>query len=422
MTASDISTQWDTLIVNARLATFDPALGTPYGVAQDADALAISQGRIAWIGRTGQAGGRGAQTVVDAGGQWLMPGLIDCHTHLVHAGSRAREFELRLNGASYEDIARAGGGIVSTVRATRAADVPTLVEQSLPRLRSLMREGVTTVEIKSGYGLDRDTELNMLRAARLLGEREPVSVRTTFLGAHALPPEYAGRADDYIDFVCAEVLPAATQSGLVDAVDGFCENIGFGTAQIERLFTAAATLGLPVKLHAEQLTNLGGSELVARHAGLSSDHLEHLDEAGARALARSGAVAVLLPGAYYFLRDTHAPPIALLRRYGVPMAVATDCNPGTSPFASLLLMLNMACTLFRLTPAEALQGVTLTAARALGLESETGSLAVGKRADLLCWDVPELAELCYSYGAHLPTHVWHAGVARAGIGGGFMRA
>ena len=416
MTASDTSANWDTLIVNARLATFDPERGTPYGVARDADALAISQGRIAWIGRGDQTGGRIAQAVVDAGGQWLMPGLIDCHTHLVHAGSRAREFELRLNGASYEEVARAGGGIVSTVRATREAGLPALVEQSLLRLRALMREGVTTVEIKSGYGLDRDTELDMLRAARRLGEIEPVSVHTTFLGAHALPPEYAGRADDYIDFVCADVLPAAARAGLVDAVDGFCENIGFDAAQIERLFKAAASLDLPVKLHAEQLSNLGGSELVARHAGLSSDHLEHLDEAGARALARSGAVAVLLPGAYYFLRDTHTPPVALLREHGVPMAVATDCNPGTSPFASLLLMLNMACTLFRLTPAEALQGVTLTAARALGLQAQTGSLTVGKRADLLCWNVPELTELCYSYGTNLPTHVWHAGVPRAARG------
>ncbi|MBV7483867.1 imidazolonepropionase [Bordetella sp. BOR01] len=404
---------WDTLIINARLATFAPARGGDYGVADDADALAIDQGRIAWIGRAADVPAPGRQAaVIDVHGQWVMPGLIDCHTHLVYAGSRAREFAQRLNGASYEEIARAGGGIASTVRATREAGEAALVEQAGPRLRALMREGVTTIEIKSGYGLDRGTELAMLRAARRLGETGAVTVRTTFLGAHALPPEYAGRADAYIDAICNDILPAAAQAGLVDAVDAFCETIGFDAAQVERIFKAAGALGLPVKLHAEQLSNLGGSELVARHGGLSSDHLEHLDEAGARALAAAGTVAVLLPGAYYFLRDTHTPPIGLLRKHGVPMAVATDCNPGTSPFASLLLMLNMACTLFRLTPAEALNGVTHAAAQALGMADEVGSLAVGKRADLVFWQVPDLAELCYSYGTHVPTRVLCAGMAR----------
>lgn len=405
---------WDTLIVNARLATFAPEREGDYGVVNDADALAIDQGRIVWIGAAADRSARHqAAVTIDAGGQWVTPGLIDCHTHLVYAGSRAREFALRLNGASYEEISRAGGGIASTVRATRHASESALIEQARPRLRALMREGVTTIEIKSGYGLNRDTELAMLRAARHLGETEAVTVRTTFLGAHALPPDYAGRADAYIDIVCDEMLPAAAEAGLVDAVDVFCENIGFDVAQTERVFKTAAALGLPVKLHAEQLSNLGGSELVARYGGLSSDHLEHLDEAGARSLAAAGTVAVLLPGAYYFLRDTHTPPIALLRKHGVAMAVASDCNPGTSPYASLLLMLNMACTSFLMTPAEALNGVTHAAARALGMDKDIGSLAVGKQADLLFWQVADLAELCYSYGTHLPTRVLRAGVARS---------
>jgi imidazolonepropionase len=401
-------------IRNARLASFDPACCGPYGVRQDADALAVRDGRIAWIGREGDAPAdvRGLPAL-DAAGQWITPGLIDCHTHLVYAGSRAREFEMRLNGASYEDIARAGGGIVSTVRATRQAGEAGLVQQALPRLRALMAEGVTTVEIKSGYGLDMDTELAMLRAARALGRMAPVTVRTTFLGAHAVPPEYRGRADAYIDFVCTQVLPAAVRLGLVDAVDVFQENIGFDAAQAERVLQAAAAFGVPVKLHAEQLSLCGASALGARYRAISTDHLEHLDEAGVQAMAQAGTVAVLLPGAFYFLRDTHVPPVDLLRRHGVPIAVATDCNPGTSPFASLLLMLNMACTLFRLTPAEALNGVTHAAARALGIHDQAGSLTVGKWADLAFWNVAELAELCYSYGTHRPTRVLHHGVERA---------
>jgi imidazolonepropionase len=411
MTIANHDLPADVLIVNARLASFDPAHGTPCGVVADADALAVKDGRIAWMGphRAAPAEARGA-TLIDAAGQWVMPGLIDCHTHLVYAGSRAQEFDMRLNGASYEDIARAGGGILSTVRATRLAGEAGLVSQALPRLRALLREGVTTVEIKSGYGLDMDTELAMLRAARALGQRLPVTVRTTFLGAHAVPPEYSGRADAYIDFVCQQVLPAAARLGLADAVDVFQENIGFDALQSERVLQAATALGLPVKLHAEQLSQSGASALGARYRALSADHLEHLDEAGVQAMARAGTVAVLLPGAFYFLRDTRVPPLDLLRRHGVPIAVATDCNPGTSPFTSLLLMLNMACTLFRLTPAEALNGVTHAAAQALGMQDQAGSLTVGKWADLVFWDVPELAELCYSYGTHRPARVLRHGI------------
>ncbi|ARP84578.1 imidazolonepropionase [Bordetella genomosp. 8] len=408
----------DALIVNARIATFRDA--GPYGIRDDADAIAIQGGRIAWIGPAADAPA-GAWTdpaghpgrLIDAEGAWVMPGLIDCHTHLIYAGSRASEFEMRLNGASYEDIARAGGGIVSTVRATRQAGEDGLIAQALPRLRALLREGVTTVEIKSGYGLDRDTELAMLRAARALGASLPVTIRTTFLGAHALPPEYAGRADDYIDFVCTDVLPEAARLGLADAVDVFHESIGFDAAQTERVYRTAASLGLPVKVHAEQLNLCGAAALGARYRALSADHLEHLDEAGARAMAAAGTVAVLLPGAFYFLRDTKVPPIDLLRRHQVPMAVATDCNPGTSPFSSLLLMLNMACTLFRLTPAEALRGVTQAAARALGLQDEIGTVTPGKWADLVFWRVPELAELCYSHGAHRPARILRRGVEQS---------
>jgi len=402
----------DTLIVNARIASFDPGLDTPYGYMPQADAIVLGEGRIRWIGAAAQAPaplGAGRHTI-DAAGAWVMPGLIDCHTHLVYAGSRAQEFDMRLNGASYEDIARAGGGIVSTVHATRRAGEAELVEQAMPRLRALLREGVTTVEIKSGYGLDRATEIAMLRAARALGASLPVTVRTTYLGAHALAPEYLGRADDYIKFICAHVLPEVARLGLADAVDVFHESIGFDAAQAERVYRAAAAAGLPVKVHAEQLSDSGAAALGARYRALSADHLEYLDEAGARAMAAAGTVAVLLPGAFYFLRDTHVPPIELLRRHGVPMAVASDCNPGTSPFASLLLMLNMACTLFRLTPAEALNGVTHAAARALGLQDEVGTLAPGKWADLVFWQVPTLAELCYSYGAHKPSRIMRRGI------------
>jgi imidazolonepropionase len=324
--------------------------------------------------------------------------LIDCHTHIVHAGNRSGEFEARLNGATYEDIARAGGGIMSTVRATREATPDELLRQSLPRVASLLAEGVTTIEIKSGYGLTLDAEAKMLRVARRIGEVLPVSVATTFLGAHALPPEFAGRADDYIDDICERMLPALASEGLADAVDAFCERIGFSNAQTERVFSAARKLGLPVKLHAEQLSDQDGAALVARFGGLSADHLEHLTQAGIDAMAAAGTVAVLLPGAYYFLRDTTPPPVAAMRTAGVRMAVATDCNPGTSPMTSILLAMNMACTLWRLTPQEALAGCTVNAARALGRQHEIGTLEVGKRADFALWQIARPADLSYGIG------------------------
>ena len=394
------------LWTNARIATLQSDAAEPYGLIADA-ALAVEGGRIAWVGPRQALPANLLQgaTAHDAQGALITPGLIDCHTHLVYGGDRASEFEARLNGASYEEIARAGGGIVSTVKATREADEATLLAQSRRRLRPLLAEGVTTIEIKSGYGLSEEAEAKCLRVARRLGEVERVAVRTTFLGAHALPPEFRGRADDYIAEVC-RMLPVLHAQGLVDAVDAFCETIGFTPAQTRRVFEAAQALGLPVKLHAEQLSDSGGAELAASFDALSSDHLEWLGEAGAQAMARAGSVAVLLPGAFYFLRDTRLPPIALLRQHGVAMAVSTDCNPGTSPCTSLLLMLNMACTLFRLTPEEALAGVTRNAARALGL-ADRGVLAAGLRADFVLWDAHSPAELAYAMGLnpHLATYV-----------------
>lgn len=362
-------------------------------------ALVVEQGRIAWLGPEAElpADYRGLPRH-DAGGAWITPGLVDCHTHLVYGGQRADEFAMRLAGASYEEIARAGGGIVSSVRATRAADEDTLFAQAAARLAPLLAEGVTAIEIKSGYGLELEAERRQLRVARRLGEAFGVTVHTSFLGAHALPPEYAGRADDYIALVCNTMLPALAEEGLVDAVDAFCESVGFSLAQTERVFDAAARHGLRVKLHAEQLSNLGGAALAARHRALSADHLEHLDEAGVAAMAAAGTVAVLLPGAYYFLRDTNLPPIALLRRHGVPIAISTDHNPGTSPVTSLLLMMNMACTLFRLTVPEALSGVTTHAARALGAADRHGLLATGRAADFVLWRVDSPAELAYWFG------------------------
>jgi len=389
--------KWDALWVNADLATMTPG-GAAYGAIEDG-AIAVAQGRIAWVGRRRDlpAGAKPA-TTHDAGERWITPGLIDCHTHIVYGGDRAAEFELRLEGASYEEIARAGGGIRATVAATRAADEDVLFALAARRVQALIDEGVTTVEIKSGYGLDRDTEIKMLRVARRLGRELPVTVRTSFLGAHALPPEFEGRADAYIDFVRDQVLPEVHRLGLADAVDGFCERIGFDAAQTERLFTAAAALGLPVKLHAEQLSNQGGAALVARFRGLSADHLEYVDEAGVAAMAGAGTVAVLLPGAFYCLRETRLPPVALFRRHGVPIAIASDSNPGSAPVGSLLLMLNMAATLFRLTPEEALAGVTRDAARALGLGASHGTLESGKVADLAIWDIARPAELAYRIG------------------------
>ena len=400
---------WDLVIHNVHLATMEHG----YGELLDA-AIAVKDGRIAWFGPGDELPASGA-VLFDGQGCWLTPGLIDCHTHIVHAGNRSDEFEARLNGASYEDISRAGGGIMSTVRATRAASEDALLQQSLPRVLALLAEGVTTLEIKSGYGLDADSEAKMLRVARRVAEKLPVSVRTTFLGAHALPPEYAGQPDSYIDLLCAQMLPRLAGAGLVDAVDAFCERIGFTPAQTQRVFEAARGLGLPVKLHAEQLSDLGGAALVARYAGLSADHLEFLSAEGIAAMAEHGTVAVLLPGAYYFLRETQPPPVAALRAAGVPMAVATDCNPGTSPMTSLLLAMNMACTLWRLTPQEALAGATCHAARALGLQQETGSLVVGKRADFALWRIARPADLAYALGLNPCAGVVHGGVWRAPV-------
>lgn len=390
------------LFVNCRIATMAP--GLPYGLVEDG-ALLIRDGLVAAVGARGDVvkGGGGAGVAEeDLGGRLVTPAPIDCHTHLIHGGDRAREFEMRLEGASYEEVARAGGGIISTVRATRGASEDELVASALPRLDALIAEGVTTIEIKSGYGLDHETELRSLRAARLLGKARPIRVITTFLGAHAVPPEYAGQADAYIDEVCIPTMEAAHEEGLVDAVDGFCEGIAFTPEQITRLFQRATELRLPVKLHAEQLSNLGGAALAASFSALSADHLEYLDEAGIAAMAASGTVAVMVPGAYYSLRETQAPPIEALRKAGVPMAVATDANPGTSPMFSILLAMNMACTLFRLTPEEALAGATHIAARALGL-ADAGMIAPGLRADLAIWDVAHPAELSYRFGYN-PLH------------------
>jgi len=386
------------LWTNCRAATMQADAARPYGLIEDA-ALAVRDGRLEWVGPRAQLPAAlrdGAQKEHDCAGALVTPGLVDCHTHLVYGGDRAHEFELRLQGASYEEIARAGGGIVSTVQATREASEESLLAQSLPRLRALLAEGVTTLEVKSGYGLALAHERKCLRVARKLAQQERVSVRTTFLGAHAQPPEFAGDGDAYIDEVL-RMLPALHGEGLVDAVDAFCERIAFSVHQTRRVFEAARALGLPVKLHAEQLSDSGGAQLAARFQALSCDHLEWLGEEGVRAMAQAGSVAVLLPAAFYFLRETRLPPVELLRRHGVPMAVSTDCNPGSSPCTSLLLVLNMACTLFRLTPEEALAGATRNAARALGL-ADRGVLEPGQRADFVLWDVRQPAQLAYAVG------------------------
>jgi imidazolonepropionase len=377
-----------------------PGATTPYGLMEDA-ALVVDGDALAWVGPRAELPAAWREKCIaeqDAGGMLITPGLIDCHTHLVYGGNRAHEFELRLQGASYEEIARAGGGIASTVQATRAASAAELEASAARRLRALMAEGVTTVEIKSGYGLALAHERKCLQVARTLGQTHAVDVRTTFLGAHAVPPEYAGDADAYVEAVL-QMLPALHAEGLVDAVDGFCERIAFSAAQIERVFAAAKALGLPMKLHAEQLSDSGGAQLAARYGALSCDHLEWLSEEGARACAEAGTVAVLLPGAFYFLRETRLPPVDLLRANRVPMAISTDSNPGSSPCTSLLLMLNMACTLFRLTPEEALAGVTRHAAQALGLR-DRGTLVAGQLADFVLWDVQHPAELAYALGAN----------------------
>lgn len=389
----------DTLWRNARLATMT---GYGLGIVENG-AIVAKGGQIVAIGAADVAGDATADRVIDCEGRWITPGLIDCHTHLVHGGDRAAEFEQRLAGASYEEIARSGGGIVSTMRATRTASEADLVETALPRLDALLAEGVTTVEIKSGYGLSLADEAKSLRAARRLAERRDVGVTTTFLGAHALPPEWATDADGYIDHVCDTILPAIVAEGLADAVDAFCEGIGFSPDQVARVFAAAKRHGLPVKLHAEQLSNLHGAQIAAQHNALSADHLEWLDEEGIAAMAASRTVATLLPGAYYFTRETKLPPVEALRAAGVPIAVATDCNPGTSPLTSILLAMNMAATCFRLTVDECLRGVTIQAARALGLADRIGSLAPGKACDLAIWDIERPAELVYRIGFN-PLH------------------
>ncbi len=404
--------RWDRLWLNVRLATMEPD-GAAYGAIEDG-AIATSGDRIAFVGPRQDlpaAPEACAVVVTDCGGAWITPGLIDCHTHLVFGGERAHEFELRLEGASYEEIARAGGGIRSTVNATRGASEDVLFASARSRLRETMAQGVTTIEIKSGYGLSTEAEMKMLRVARRLGAELPVDVRTSFLGAHALPPEYEGRQSDYVKMVCDEMLPAIAKAGLADAVDAFCENIGFTPAETDAVFDAARRNGLAVKLHADQLSDLGGAALAARHGALSADHLEHTSQDGVAAMAKAGTVAVLLPGAFYFLRDTKVPPIEAFRRAGVPMAVASDCNPGSSPALSLLLMLNMACTLFRLRPEEALAGVTRNAARALGL-NDRGRLAVGLNADFALWDVGRPAELCYWIGGNPCRSVVRRGIER----------
>ena len=407
------SPRWDHLLLDATLATF---VGEqPFGLIERG-ALAIEDGRIAWAGAAAELPGKPdelAAKLHPLDGALVTPGLIDCHTHLVFGGDRAHEFDLRLNGASYEEIARAGGGIASTVGATRRADEEQLLRQSLPRAQALLRDGVTTLEIKSGYGLELDSERRMLRVARRIGEALGLGVRTSFLGLHALPPEYRERRAAYVAQVCDVMLPALATEGLVDAVDAFCEGIGFSREETTRVFERARQLGLPLKLHAEQLSDLDGAALVAGYGGLSADHLEHLSERGIQAMAAAGTVAVLLPGAFYALRETRLPPIDALRAHGVPIAIATDCNPGTSPLLSLRLAANMACTLFRLTPEEALRGITTHAARALGL-SDRGTLAPGQRADLAVWNARQPAELCYWIGGELLREVWIGGQPVAG--------
>jgi imidazolonepropionase len=397
--------RFDRIWLNARLATL--AGNNGLGIVENG-AIAAVNDRIAFAGSMRDLpSGWDSDERIDCAGRWITPGLIDCHTHLVFGGDRAHEFELRLNGASYEEIARAGGGIISTVKATRAASEDDLVASALPRLDHLIREGVTTVEIKSGYGLDLETEARMLRAARRLGEIRPVSVTTTFLGAHALPPEAEGDKDAFIARICNEMLPAIAPEGLADAVDAFCEGIAFSPEQTARVFDAAKGLGLSIKLHADQLSNLHGAKLAAVHGAVSADHLEYTDEDGAAAMAKAGTVAVLLPGAFYMLRETKLPPVAAFRAHGTRMALATDCNPGTSPLTSLLLTMNMGATLFRMNVEECIAGVTREAARALGRLDECGTLEAGKFCDLAIWDIERPAELVYRIGFNpLHARIW----------------
>lgn len=417
MTNTTAKEPLDLRIDNVHILTLDESIAAPYGLLEH-HSVGVAHCKIVWLGDTATANTMKAHRVMDGEGQFLTPGLIDCHSHLVFAGSRAHEFEQRLTGVSYTEIARQGGGILSTVKATRAATHDELFKLASERAKALINEGVTTMEIKSGYGLDLETESKMLRVARKLGQALPCNVQTSFLGAHALPPEYKGKgkgkgkgkdnADAYIDLICTEVLPAIAEQNLADAVDGFCEGIGFTPQQIQRVFNKAQALGLPVKLHAEQLSDLGGASLVAEYHGLSADHLEYLSAAGIAAMAHNDTVAVLLPGAFYTLSETKLPPIAELRNAGVNMAIGSDYNPGSSPLCSLKLMLHMACTLFKLTPEEALAGVTRNAAKALGLDHK-GTIQIGNDADLCLWNINHPAELAYTYGVNPLTAVWLAG-------------
>ncbi len=388
---------WDLLLTDARVATMRADL-PDYGIIDGIAAIAINAGRIEWLGEQSQLPAHTAIEERSMNGRWLTPALIDCHTHLVFGGDRAAEFEQRLKGASYEEIARSGGGIVSTVHATRAATADDLFAAALPRVQALVSEGVATVEIKSGYGLDLETEVRMLEVARRLQDATPADVRTTLLAAHTVPPEFKGDADAYIDLICDEILPLVAERGLADAVDAFCETIGFSAAQVERVFAKATQLGLAVKLHADQLSDSGGAELAARFNALSADHLEYTSIAGVDAMAAASSVAVLLPGAFLTLSETHAPPIEALRSKKVPIAVATDCNPGTSPICSLRTAMMLASRLFKLTPEECLAGTTREAARALGLLHDRGTLEVGKRADIAVWDLSHPRELAYWLG------------------------
>ncbi len=403
------SANWQTLLVNVNIATMTDGCSS-YGIVEKG-ALAIADGKIAWLGGVEQI-----ETltlthvkVIDGKGQWVTPGLVDCHTHIIYGGNRANEFEMRLEGKSYEEIANAGGGIVSTVAATRQASEDELFASALPRLTALHQQGATTVEIKSGYGLDTANEIKMLNVAGKLAQALPVNVVRTFLGAHALPTEYKNKPDEYIDLVCHEMLPLIAKQQLAEAVDVFCEGIGFNIAQTEQVFSTAKKLGLALKVHAEQLSNLGGTELAAKYQALSSDHIEFLDEVGVKAMKQANMTAVLLPGAFYFLRETKLPPIDLLRKYQVPMAIATDANPGSSPLNNIQLMLNMACTLFRLTPIEAIAGVTCHGAKALNLANRKGQLAVGFDADIAMWNISQPAELCYQFGVNPLTYLFSEG-------------
>ncbi|MCL6415036.1 imidazolonepropionase [Aestuariirhabdus sp. Z084] len=395
---------WDSLWTNVRLATMDPEIDSGYGTIEDG-ALAISNGRIAWLGPANERPDITPDQQHDGQGGWITPGLIDCHTHLVFAGNRCHEFALRQQGASYQQIAEQGGGIRGTVQATRASSEQQLFERASQHLQPFLDEGVTSIEIKSGYGLETETELRMLRVARRLAQERPITVHTSFLGAHALPEEFEGRADAYIDHVCAEMMTAVAAEELADSVDMFCERIGFSLAQCERVIQSANQYGLPIRIHAEQLSNLRASHLAADHHALSVDHLEHLDESGIMALARADTVATLLPGAFYFLRETQLPPIELLRRHGVKMAVGSDFNPGSSPQASLRLSMQMAANLFGLSPQEVLAGVTRNAAQALGLNQQIGQLRRGLQADLLLWEIDDPAELVWHYGLHRPRQI-----------------